>query len=210
MDSPTITMERATAVAKLAKYEDAARANPKRVADLDKGITQGYRILARGGRLVDVNEAMKAGGLNLAGQPKLAIARAHAPSVLWEPETQGQWVNLKPAGYITTGGGTFNYYQTRNKRLTDDRVRWKIANGTFPPLHLNERKNFRGMVPLVPLPHRPRHDLSNYFILWEANWHSVPVDPYLLRPLAGSLMEIVAEWDLTPLEVAAVNNGISR
>jgi hypothetical protein len=66
----------------------------------------------------------------------------------------------------------------------------------------------RDGVPLIPLPMRPRRKLHNYFILWEANWNPEPPrDPYLLKPLAGTLMEIVAEWDLSPLEIAAVRGA---
>jgi hypothetical protein len=71
MNSPTITMEKDAAVKKLDAYEQAARRNPAAFQELDRGILQGYRVLARGGRLVDVNEAIKVGGLNLAGIPKL-------------------------------------------------------------------------------------------------------------------------------------------
>jgi hypothetical protein len=212
MDTPTITMERATAQQKLDQYERAARSNPRHVKGVDKGIAAGYRVLARGGRLVDVNDAIKAGGLNLAGQPKLAIARAHVEAVTWIPEMRGVWdsVTQKTTSYRTTGGGTFSYRSSRRQRITDDRVQWKIADDTFEQRIVHDRKNFRGMVPLIPLPLRPIKDLANYFVLWEANWHGVPVDPYLLKPLAGSLMEIVAEWDLTPLEVSAVKIAAVR
>ena len=64
-------------------------------------------------------------------------------------------------------------------------------------------------LPLVPAPLRPKYHLRNYFVLWEANWHPAPpVDPYLLKPIVGSLMEIVAEWDVSPIELAAVRQGI--
>lgn len=215
MNSPTITMPKETAVAKLEEYERAAKENPRAAADLDRGIMQGYRVLARGGRLVDVNEALKAGGMNLAGLPKLAIARAHVERCRWVPQTNGRYdfPPEYPKGIYRRhpdGGGAFTYFTSRNQRINDDRVKWTLPADTFPSdkVQISESKMFEAMVPLVPLPLRPKHCLDNFFILWEASWHSVPTDPYLLRPLAGSLMEIVAEWELTPLEVAAVRNAM--
>jgi hypothetical protein len=86
---------------------------------------------------------------------------------------------------------------------------WPVPAGTFDKDKIVVGKDFLAMTPLVPLPLRPKHKLENYFLLWEANWHPAPPrDPYLLRPLAGSLMEIIAEWELTDLEVAAVSGAM--
>lgn len=45
------------------------------------------------------------------------------------------------------------------------------------------------------------------FIFFEAQWEApepAPRDPALLRPIAGSAFEVIAVWDLTPLEAAAL------
>jgi hypothetical protein len=196
MRSTTITMERTTALEKLEQYEQAAKSNPKVFQEMDRSIMQGYRVLARGGRLLDVNEALKAGGLNLAGQPKLAIARANVP--------------LTRFRVSNNGAGFYWWHENRvwSSRYDGDRFSWRVAEKTFDYGGRNSR-DVEAMTPLIPLPLRPKHDLSNYFLLWEANWHPAPpVDPYLLRPITGSLMEIIAEWDLTPLEVAAVRGAM--
>lgn len=207
MKSPTITMERADAEAKLAQYEAAARANPKAMRDLDHGIVQGYRVLAKGGRLLDVNQAIAHAGLNRAGQPMLAIARAHVERSQWVP--RGMW---NSRGGYRDGAGDYVYeteQQRRRGRITDDRTRWALPAGTFDN-SLMSKKDVQAFAPLIPLPLRPRTKLENYFLLWEANWHPAPpIDPYLLKPLAGSLMEIVAEWDVTPLELAAVRASMT-
>lgn len=208
MNSPTITMERQAAIQKLEEYEHAARANPRAMRDIDKGLVAGYRALAKGKRLVDVNEALKVGGLNLAGQPRLAIARAHVEACRWVPSG----VNNFNLGHMDTdGGGRFVYHTTNRTFIADDRVLWLVPIGTFGRVRHNvANPSWRALVPLIPLPLRPKFNLSNYFILWEANWHPEPPrDPYLLKPLAGSLMEIVAEWDLTPLEIAAMRGAAS-
>lgn len=201
MKSPTITMERVDAESRLAQYEDAMKANPKASRELDRGVMQGYRVLAKGGRLVDVNSAIGHAGLNRAGQPMLAIARAHVERVQWVP--RGIWNS--PGGY-RDGAGDYLYTASlrASGRITDDRTRWALPANTFDVVTM-KRMDVQAFAPLIPLPLRPRTKLENYFLLWEANWHPAPpVDPYLLKPLAGSLMEIVAEWDVTPLELAAV------
>jgi hypothetical protein len=207
MNTPTITMEKSKAIATLESYETAAKRNPKARRDIDRGLMDGYRVLARGGRLVDVTEAIKAGGLNLAGIPKLAIARAHALKTLWEPSADWRsTVEFPDGGRFPNGGGIYTWAR-REQRSTDDRVRWTIPVGTFEGRI--SAKDASAMVPLIPLPLRPKFKLENYFILWEANWHPEPPrDPYLLRPVAGALMEIIAEWDLTDLEIAAARGAM--
>jgi hypothetical protein len=66
-------------------------------------------------------------------------------------------------------------------------------------------------LPLVPLPLRPKRALTNYHVLWEAEWRrAVPVDPLLLRRLGkGDLWLVVAQWDLTPVEVAALSTRVN-
>ncbi len=65
-------------------------------------------------------------------------------------------------------------------------------------------------MPIVPINLRPKRGLANYHILWEAEWHNVvPVDPLLLRRLGkGDLWLVVAAWDLTEVEQAALTARI--
>jgi hypothetical protein len=58
----------------------------------------------------------------------------------------------------------------------------------------------RALVPLIPPWARPKAKLSNYHILWEADWTDVPVDPALLKHLGGPLYVVLAVWDLTEVE----------
>jgi hypothetical protein len=62
------------------------------------------------------------------------------------------------------------------------------------------------MVPLIPAPLMPKISLAYFHILWGAVWKEVPpTDPYLLRHLGGTLFSIVAAWDLTAVERAAMS-----
>ena len=202
MNCDTITIPRDEAIEKLDAYERAAKDNPGHVTAQDRAIMRALKVGKRGGRLIDVNHALSAGGVNLAGYPQLAIARAHVSSCLWEPGFSGS----------TAGGGWYYYGTDRQASRNDftshpqwtDRVIWRVPNGTYPDAKRINRP-VRAMLPLIPLPLRPNDQLKNYFVLWEANWHPEPPrDPYLLRPLTGSLMEIVSEWDVSDIELAAV------
>jgi hypothetical protein len=43
-------------------------------------------------------------------------------------------------------------------------------------------------------------ELSNYHILWEADWEDAPVDPILLKQIDGNFFAVIAQWDLTNVE----------
>jgi hypothetical protein len=53
---------------------------------------------------------------------------------------------------------------------------------------------------------RPKATLEHFHILWEAVWqpHTAPRDPMLLKHLGGVFYAVVAVWDLTELERAAL------
>jgi len=55
------------------------------------------------------------------------------------------------------------------------------------------------IVPIIPPGIRP-DKLEDHFILWEADWKDVPIDPVLLSHIAGPVYKVVGEWDLTDLE----------
>ena len=67
------------------------------------------------------------------------------------------------------------------------------------------------MVPIVPLHLRPKRGLQNYYTLWEAEWGPiVPKDPMLLRPIGkGDMWLVVAAWDLTEVERAALSTRLN-
>jgi hypothetical protein len=63
-------------------------------------------------------------------------------------------------------------------------------------------------VPSVPPQFRPTGALSDYHILFEAEWQRVPpVDPMLLKQIGHAespLFVVLAAWDLSPLEQAVL------
>ena len=93
--------------------------------------------------------------------------------------------------------------QQRNKR------RNKVLPGdTFDLPGWSSWKTLKAVVPTIPPDLRPKAKLSNYWILWEADWEEVPTDPMLLRHLGGSMYAVMAQWDLTEVERAVLFDSL--
>nr|RAW03963.1 hypothetical protein DBT41_10200 [Aerococcus urinae] len=107
------------------------------------------------------------------------------------------------------GGGVFA--ASREARFNyRSRYRIEMPPDTFPrPTQSEAAKAGVAKVPIIPVHLRPRHALANYHILWEADWHEVPYDPYLLRRIGkGDMWLVVAMWDLTEVERSALSARI--
>jgi hypothetical protein len=67
----------------------------------------------------------------------------------------------------------------------------------------------KALIPAIPAHLRPADDLANYHILWEAKWEpTAPVDPLLLKRLTDNIYVILAQWDLTPIEQAILEDRL--
>lgn len=187
MDVTTIEMDPNAAREAFRAYR--ASAADRGTAEDDQ-IMRGYRLLARGKALLNLPQSMTTAGVDERGLPRLAIARADA-----------RWcfVTIQPDGSAEFGSDE-HPWRLRGRaqgRLTS------LPVNTLPQFRWDERKAVRAqaLVPLVPLPLRPKGMLTGYHILWEAEWQQVvPRDPYLLRHIGGDLYAVVAAWDLTELE----------
>jgi hypothetical protein len=205
MELATIEMERPKARQAFLDYRRAVR---ERHNAEDEAIMRGYRALAAGKQLIRLDETLVAGGTTeiLApvrrGEkqnvtvPCLAVARATATNVwTWGVDENGAC-------------------EMRSKRELADsnrRDRIRLRAGTFPTGTRDPeawwRPRLRAIVPNVPPALRPAHSLDGYHVLFEAEWAVdplPPVDPALLKHLAGDLWVVVATWDLTPLERAVL------
>lgn len=199
MDLATITMDPAEAEAKFEEYRAAVK---ERHDAEDEAIMKGFQRLARGDRLLSLRATMKAGGTELAQHtswngtvervrlPKLAVIRADSDMAYCSGVTRDR-------------GATF--YMDRNPHHNATRRQTTVPNGTFRQVS-PARHQFAAMVPIVPPALRPRAALSNYHILFEAEWkEEPPTDPALLRRLGGDLYAVVAVWNLTELERAVLS-----
>jgi len=199
MNVPTMTMDPAKAKARLKAY----RAELHHEADATyQAAADGYKALAAGLPLIDINQAIAAGGYFPNGYPQLAIARADQKSVRCHVD-RGQ------IEFDCTRYGT--YWAAGLRVFANDEYAKRQAGSKWT------------RVPMVPPEvksqlRRERRSLrwSKYHILWEVErWYDrdpiePPVDPYLLKHCGGSLYAVLAEWDLTELERSVMRQLVGR
>lgn len=187
-NSAVITVDPAVARKALQDYRNAKAP----ATDDDRAIMTAYREIARGKVVVQALQSIRNAGREPdTWLPKLAIVRADAKHCRCEvSETR---VTFSPA---TVG------WRARKQRVIVDRMP-EIA----PPAG-RWFKDGIAIVPIVPLHLRPKYDLRNYSILWEADWTAVPHDPLLLRRLKGDLWIVLAAWDLTEVERAVLSQRV--
>jgi hypothetical protein len=195
VDVPTITMDVDVAREKYDHYRAALESRDP--TPEDNRIVLGYKALAAGKQLLDLHQVFKGCPLDEAGRPRLAVGRAS-----W------QWCHLNAGNEFVRGQGYVKRMRfadsVRHLQYSGPIGKVIIPAHACPPGKLTE-KTWRAMVPPVPLPIRPKGNLHEYHVLWEAEWQQAPpVDPLLLSRLAGSLYVILAWWDLTELERAVL------
>lgn len=162
---------------------------------IDKEIRRTYRALSQGKTVIKALESVAAAGAYASGLPKLGLIRADMSHLICDREKDGSFA-FYPRG---RGWGR----AAKGLRFT-----WPA--GTLPPMQAPTNggwwQDYEAVVPLIPLHLRPRRALASYHILFEAEWaRVVPKDPFLLRRLGdGDLWLVVAAWDLTDVERAAL------
>lgn len=167
----------------------------KRHSKEDWEIMQGYRALSRGMPVISLTEVFERIGRNTRGFPKLAICRADAQKVY--VDVRQTW--FPPHHFLRF---------IMDERWVSDRATRRYIQLPVAQHVQLPRGTWSAMVPLIPPPLRPKHALSNYHVLWEADWKNesppAPRDPYLLKRLSPNLFAVIASWDLTPLERAVL------
>lgn len=161
----------------------------------DLELLSSYRMLARGERIINLHRVIWQAGLNIDNQPNFAIAGAHWEDCHFSFETgpvraqfsMKEWLssNGKKDRYVLPLVGAPEEFQTFESRKA---LGWS---------------KLKAKVPRIPAHLTPAGDLSDYHILWEAEWQKVPPsDPLLLKriPDSDKFFVILAQWDLTPLE----------
>jgi hypothetical protein len=173
----------------------------------DKLLMKSYRAIAKGKRLLDLRETLRAAGLDEKHQPRLAIARADQEQVVF------------------VVAATRCLYTAEGVRLTRasfaDGVTIGVNRGVYPALdgqnwfpaapgRAQYTSSLRAAVPPIPAQFRPADSLAGYHILWEAEWTPVaPKDPILLKRIGAHLFAVVAQWDLTELERSVLGARLS-
>lgn len=188
VESATMQIDRWTARTKYLEYREAVKVRAQRDPlgagkSEDGQLTKAYGAIARGECVIDVRLALEHAGAGVDAMPKLAVARAD-----WE------FVQCYQDGGVT-------YFDNRSRsysRHEDVRLK-RLVHARIPGT--SNSTQGRAQVPFIPPKHRPAGHLSAYRILFEAVWKRVPpVDPMLLRHVAGNFYVVCAHWDLSPLE----------
>lgn len=198
METATVAFDRSEARALFREY----RKHLHWSAPIDHEIRRTYQLIAEGRVIIRALESVKAAGLltegDSVGFPKLALTRADAASVTC---TMG-W----------RGSCTMTPDDARGRTRWRDgaQLAWRTVM-SWPDESFPVNRNVRSsravaLVPTPPLHLRPRRGLQNYHVLFEARWSKAPPDdPMLLRRIGkGDLWLVVAQWDLTPIEKAAL------
>lgn len=195
MNIETIDVSKDAAKKKLVEYRNSVK---EQLTDEDKEIMRGYQAIAKGHEVLHVKNVIRDAGYNEEGLPSLAIARADADWCLFRRAYNENHHHVM----AITENAIGDHFCTRQ--------RFAFPSDFFPTKEERNEKGWsrdsKAMVPPVPAPLRPKHKLSNYHTLFEAEWKpEPPLDPILLRRIGGDLFVVVAQWNLTDLERAVLS-----
>lgn len=199
MNLDSITLDKAQAREAFLEYRRAVRARSEtesrtREAREDAALMRGYREIIRGHQIINIRDAMLAGGFDDLHRPKLAVCRANARTCRVTSHFDGDVrFYADPSSSSWDTGRYKNDRRPFNGLVTWPEPRFQMVSAD-------------AIVPLVPPHLRPTFALSNYDILFEADWRPrvAPRDPALIKRLGGDLFAVIAVWDLTELERAVI------
>lgn len=184
-------------------YEDYAEAVKGRKEEYLEELKKVYYALSQGKKVINIFEAMRIAGKNEKGEPKLAISVASEKIVRFTKQAQGSgtYSNTKlSAKYnVLLPSETWETWQLQDPT--------KPFNWTSNP-RINEQ--IEAIVPIVPAHLLPRGQLSGYYVLWEPKeWKALPQrkDPFLLKRISNNLFVVLAEWEVSAIEQAAVQGA---
>jgi len=180
--------EKESAEAKYREYLSASKTS-KDAAYRD--LKTVYNHVRKGKPVIDIRIALSGGGVRDNWHPRLAIAPAIHKKIR--------------CSYSRTGDVTFQTPWKNTGWRWKDHFKFK----SLLPVRPNSTPwvmDLEAPVPVIPPIHHPGKILLSHYILWEVDsWTPAPSrDPYLLRRLTPTLFLILAEWDLTDIEMAVM------
>lgn len=162
---------------KAAEMVKVYREHKSAQTEVDAELERIYYQISRGRKVIAALQSIVAAGLGPDGLPKLAIVRA-------DKARCDCWVGSNETEFC--GRATQSTVSAMN------RINIRGLTGQW--------KRGTAIVPMIPIHLRPKAELHNYHILWEADWKQVPVDPMLLRRIGKDSWVVLAAWYLTELE----------
>lgn len=173
----------------------------------DKELMKGYSWLATHDTpIIDIVSVLREGGVDDQNRPMLAVGRAdwRRIKVSRTSNHTRKGEDLSQPVYVFHDAYDYNESAFYMKNIIIPRdtfglATWEAMNGGNKP---------EAIVPLIPPRLRPKGKLSDYFILWEAQWEpEAPDDPFLLKRISERFFAVLAQWDLTPLERAVIESN---
>jgi hypothetical protein len=162
----------------------------------DKRVVAAYRALEEGRKMVSLSEAIARGDLGEKRMPKLAVARA-------------DFTTVRVSSFAD---GSLRYFNKARRKKNTWRVEFPALMGRAADRETPPRVGTANL-PYIPPTIRPQ-DPENYLCFWEAQWRvddlprprpTLVLDPALLEHVVGDLYVVVATWDLSPIEAAALS-----
>lgn len=208
MEKELIEMAADKAKEKYRAYRDAvgeyANNQEKKI---NEGLKRAYRMMGQGRKLIDIEIAFGAAGMDEKARPNIALARASL-------ETAFCHTNWDTVAIGSSEDAARHARQRTQALLTYHRISFPA---TWMGVGLEEykaakeqewRATYSSPVPVIPIELRPKGGLSTYHILFEAKWQSIPnPDPLLLKHCTGTLFAVLAEWDMSEIELAVLKQA---
>lgn len=176
----------------------------------DEILRDTYRAMALGQRVLNLGSVLKTAGLNRKRLPILAVGQADWKDVFL---TYHQFNNQQ----FVFSKNRFANKNSRTNRWDEGALGFEhatfgaeLSNAKWRDDNNFSRLPAKAMVPSVPAYLRPEGHLSEYHILWEAEWEvAPPVDPLLLKHISGPMYSVIAQWDLSPVERMVLEGRIT-
>ena len=190
IDAPELKVDRAQALELYRRYKvHAAYQQP-----VDDEIASAFYQISKGRMVIAALAAVVKAGVNEQGLPKLAIGPADAKECHCQIYGDGSFTLSAQAWPRRTKPGTVPSRSFSFERGSFANVKYQTA---------------KALSPYIPPIYRPKRALSNYTLLWEADWRpeEPPIDPLLLRRIGkGDLWLVLAQWDLSPIEAMVLGS----
>jgi hypothetical protein len=203
METQSIAFDRGEARALYREY----RKHLHWSAPIDRECMRAYQLIAQGRAVIRALESIKAAGVYTAGEsvglPKLGLCRADATACFCAMNHDGSATMTADDTRVRISWGRG---RVPSGTILNSRSILAWPEGSFPYDQGARTWRRQSLVPPVPLHLRPKRGLQNYHVLWEAQWVKAPPDdPMLLRRIGkGDLWLVVASWNLTAIEQAAL------
>lgn len=191
------------------RYCDLLKTHP---SDHAQTLKDAYYALSKGKTIIDIYQAFKTAGKYDNDRPKIAIARAHLPKIVFQRRRKGSGAFWSPEAWEWFGasqwGEPMNASIALPNSIFTEWINDKWRRNDF------YHETAQTVVPTVPAEFYPKGQLKRYFILWEVEedgWEPVPEppgDPMLLKRISRNLFTVLAAWDTTELEKAVLRGAI--